>query len=106
MKRIFITALIIIVVLYLGIMTVGMFAGSFSQNKEKIYEMRELKKENRELKAENYRIKIILGKYADSLSDKMLLDLYPKQTDADTLRTGLKDDYINYLSTKPDSLDN
>lgn len=106
MKKILGVALFIFCILFLGIMSIGMFAGSFSQNKEKIYEMRELKKENRELKAENYRIKIILGKYADSLSDKMLLDLYPKQTDADTLRSSLKDDYANYLLTEQDSLDN
>ena len=53
MKKILGVALFISCILFLGIMSIGMFAGSFAQNKEKIYEMRELRKENRELKAEN-----------------------------------------------------
>ena len=103
MKK-FETFMIVVAVIFIGIMTIGMISGSFSQKEIQLREQKELQEENRLLLHQKHINNVLFGKYADSISDEMLHDFYPDATNLDSLRYQLKDTYESHMAAEEDGL--
>ena len=94
--------LMVVVAIFLCVMTVGMFEGDRIRNKEKQQHTQQvLERENAQCKTALSHHEVVLGKYADSISDEMLRDFYPQATDLDSLRSYLKNCYENETPPPP-----
>ena len=103
MKKFEIT-LILVILAYVGIVTYGMFKAELQLGEQKRKEQQTLERENEQFKSALSNQEVVLGKYADSISDEMLHDLYPEITNIDSLRSGLKEKYEIRLRTEKDGL--
>lgn len=97
--------LIVVVAIFLCVMTVGMFEGDRIRNKKKQQHTQQvLERENAQCKTALSHHEVVLGKYADSISDEMLRDFYPEDNNLDSLRNSLKEGYERYVRTRDDGL--
>jgi len=103
MKK-FESVLIVLVVIFIGIMTYGMFSAGQELRQQKLNEQRMLKRENAQYQSDLSHYEVVLGKYTDSISDEMLRDFYPQETDLTSLRSHLKEKYEIRMRTERDGL--
>lgn len=88
-------ALLLVIFIFVGIMTYGMFEVEFQLGEQKRNKQQMLEREYIQFKSALSHHEVVLGKYADSISDEMLRDFYPQATDLDSLRSYLINCYEN-----------
>ena len=93
-----------IVVLFIGVTTIGMFAGDYLREQAKREKQQIMMEANRELLYQKHLQDVMFGKYADSISDAMLRDFYPEAADLDSLRYRLKDTFESHTAAEEDGL--
>ncbi len=103
MKK-FEAVLTVVVVIYLVVMTIGMFAGDFSRRNDRKTELKSLRDEVERQYYQQHINDVLFGKYADSIPDEMLKDFYPQDTDLNLLRYRLKDIYESHMVAEEDGL--
>ena len=87
--------LLLFLFIFVGIMTYGMFEVEFQLGEQKRSKKQMLEHEHEQFKSALSHHEVVLGKYADSISDEMLRDFYPQATDMDSLRSYLINRYEN-----------
>lgn len=97
-------ALLLVLCIFVGIMTYGMFEVEFQLGKQRQNEQQRLEREHEQFESALSRHEVVLGKYSDSISDEMLHDFYPEITNLDSLRSCLKEKYEIRLRTEKDGL--